>query len=79
VDDQLHARLTSRISTSCGNIPVVSPGNPQQSALLKILRGPCGGTPRMPIGCVEDQDSTCIPADYMAAIEQWIAGGAPQQ
>jgi hypothetical protein len=79
VDDQLHARLTARISTSCGNIPVVNPGNPQDSALVKILRGPCGGTPRMPLGCVEDQDATCIPAEYITAIEQWIAGGAPQQ
>ena len=78
VDDQLHTRLTSRISISCGNVPVVNPGNPQESAIVKILKGPCGGTPRMPIGCVDDQDATCIPAEYIAAIEQWIAAGAPQ-
>lgn len=79
VDDQLFTRLTSRISTNCGNIPIVNPGNPQASALVKILRGPCSPTPRMPLGCVDDQDATCIPADYIAAIEQWIAAGAPQQ
>ena len=78
VDDQLYMRLTSRISTNCGNLPVVNPGKPQESAIVKILKGPCTPTPRMPLGCVEDQDSTCIPADYIAAIEQWIAVGAPQ-
>ena len=79
VDDQLYARITSHVSTNCGSLPVVNPGMPQQSALIKILQGPCGMTPRMPLGCVEDQDATCIPADYIAALEQWIASGAPQQ
>jgi hypothetical protein len=79
VDDQLHARVTSRISTNCGGIPIVNPGKPQESALVRILKGPCNETPRMPPGCVDDQDSLCIPAEYIAAIEQWIASGAPQQ
>jgi hypothetical protein len=79
VDDELHTRLTTRISANCGNIPVVNPGKPDESALVKILKGPCGPTARMPLGCVDDQDATCIPADYIAAIEQWIAIGAPQQ
>jgi hypothetical protein len=79
VDDQLYGRLTSHISKECGGIPVVNPGKPQESAVVKILKGPCSATPRMPLGCVDDQDSTCIPADYIAAITQWIANGAPQQ
>jgi hypothetical protein len=79
VDDQLYMRLTSRISKNCGNIPIVNPGKPQDSALVKILSGPCGPTPRMPLGCSDDQDGTCIPADYIAAITQWIASGAPQR
>ena len=78
VDDQLYTRLTSRISVNCGNIPVVNPGNPQGSALVKILQGPCGITPRMPMGCNNDGDALCVPPDYIAAIEQWIAMGAPQ-
>jgi hypothetical protein len=77
VDDQLHMRLRSRISKACGNIPVVNPGKPQESALIKILKGPCGATQRMPLGCVDDQDATCVPPDYLAAIERWIAAGAP--
>jgi hypothetical protein len=78
LDDQLRTRLTTHISKNCGNIPVVNPGKPQESALIKILKGPCGPTARMPFGCVSDEDATCIPADYVAAITQWIALGAPQ-
>jgi hypothetical protein len=78
VDEQLRTRLTTHISKNCGNIPVVNPGKPQESALVKILKGPCGATARMPLGCVSDDDAMCVPADYMAAITQWIALGAPQ-
>src|SRR5687768_16782626 len=77
MDDQLYTRLTSRISENCGQLPIVNPGKPAESALIKILRGPCGPTARMPLGCVEDQDGACVPAEYIAALEQWIAAGAP--
>jgi hypothetical protein len=33
----------------------------------------------MPLGCVDDDDGTCVPAEYIAAMESWIANGAPQQ
>jgi hypothetical protein len=79
LDDQLYTRLTTRISANCGNIPIVNPGKPQESALVKILKGPCGPTVRMPLGCVDDLDTACIPTDYIAAITQWIASGAPSQ
>ena len=78
VDDELYARLTSHMSENCGNIPVVNPGKPEQSALVKILKGPCSPTPRMPIGCVDDEGATCVPDEYITAISQWIAMGAPQ-
>ncbi len=66
-------------------MPVVDPGNPGNSALVKLLREGCGtvtpnclvGTaciPRMPIGCTEGID--CIPEDYIQAVEQWITDGA---
>jgi hypothetical protein len=55
------------------------PGNPQDSALVKLLKGPCGDTNRMPFGkCFEDGDDGCVAPEYIAAIEQWIAKGAPQ-
>jgi len=78
--DQLYTNLTTRISESCGNIPVVTPFEPEQSALVKILKGPCGEVGRMPFGCVENEfEDSCLPDIYIAAIEQWVADGAPQQ
>jgi hypothetical protein len=79
VNDQLYTTLTTHVSMRCGSIPLVTPGNPQQSALVAILKGPCGETPRMPNGCIEDEfGNTCVPDEYIAAIEQWVANGAPQ-
>jgi hypothetical protein len=59
----------------CGNLKVVEPGQPANSALIKILKGPCGSTPRMPYDCMEDG---CVPTDVVTALETWIANGAPQ-
>lgn len=77
-DATLHATLTSHISVACGNIPVVTPGNPEQSALVKLLKGPCGELPRMPNGCVSEpiEEYTCLPPAYIDAIERWVRDGA---
>jgi hypothetical protein len=72
----LYATLTSYVSSGCGDIKLVNPGKPDESALLKILRGPCGATPRMPYMCSGD---ACIPDEYIAAISQWVANCAPAQ
>jgi len=74
-DANLYTNLTTHISQACGNIPVVNPCKPDESALIKLLQGPCGTTPRMPYQCAGDG---CIPANYIAAVSQWIANGAPQ-
>jgi len=77
-DDQLlYTNLTSYISTACGNIRLVNPCNPAASALPRILTGPCGMTPRMPYMC-SGPDGNCVPDEYIAAITQWIANGAPR-
>jgi len=77
VDDKLYTTLTTHMTKHCG--PVLTPGNPQDSALVKLLKGPCGETNRMPFGkCFEDGDEGCVSPEYIAAIEQWIAKGAPQ-
>ena len=76
LDDQLYTTLTTHMTKTCG--PVVKPGSPQDSALVKLLKGPCGETERMPYDkCVEDTDEGCVRPEYIAAIEQWIAKGAP--
>ena len=77
-DDLLYTNLTSHVSKACNNTKVVNPGNPAQSALITILSGPCGMTPRMPYGCSADAGD-CIPDDYIAAVAQWITNGAPRQ
>ncbi|HET6333535.1 MAG TPA: hypothetical protein VFG30_10000 [Polyangiales bacterium] len=77
-DQKLYTNLTSYVSTACGNTKLVTPGNQAQSAILTILKGPCGMTPRMPYMC-SDADGNCIPDEYIAAIAQWIANGAPKQ
>jgi hypothetical protein len=75
-DALLYTNLTTYVSKACSN-KLVTPGDPTQSALLKILRGPCGMTPRMPYGCSADAGD-CIPDEYIAAVEQWIKSGAPR-
>jgi hypothetical protein len=72
---ELYTNLTTHVSVDCGNLKVVEPGQPANSALIKILKGPCGSTPRMPYGCTEEG---CVPTDVVTALETWIANGAPQ-
>lgn len=78
-DATLHATLTGHVSEACGNLPVVTPGAPERSALIKLLKGPCGGLPRMPSGCVSGpvEEYTCLPPVYIEAIERWVKNGAP--
>ena len=73
--EPLHNMMTY-VSHACGDIPLVNPGKPDQSALIKILTGPCGNTIRMPFGCSGDQ---CLSDAEVAAISAWIANCAPQQ
>lgn len=75
IDSNLYTELTTHISQGCGNIPVVNPGHPDESALIKVLREGCGAIPRMPYQCSGD---ACIPDSYIAAVAQWIADCAPQ-
>ena len=78
-DDKLYDTLTHHVSADCGNIPVVTPGHPERSALVKVLKGPCSAkVPQMPNGCTPEANN-CLPAEYVTAIERWIALGAPRK
>jgi hypothetical protein len=68
-------RMTSFRSEACG-MPFVTPGNPEMSAFVNILKGPCGETPQMPYDCIPGMFGTCLPDDYVAVIEKWIENGA---
>jgi hypothetical protein len=60
----------------CGSIPLVTPGDPEKSALIMVLSGPCSDDlERMPRGCT-DVDGHCVPPEYIDALAQWIAEGA---
>jgi hypothetical protein len=74
-DDTLLKNLTTTMSVECGNIPVVTPGDPSKSALVKLLNGPCGDIPQMPKGC-SPTDCNCLPPEYITAITQWVQNGA---
>ena len=75
-DADLYRNMTAYVSHACGDIPFINPGKPDESAFAKIIAGPCGATPQMPYQCTGEQ---CLPAEYVAAIRQWIANCAPEQ
>jgi hypothetical protein len=78
-DGALMRVLESTMSPDCGNIPIIKPGDPANSAMVKVLAGPCSTTvPQMPYGC-DPTSNNCVPADYQKAISDWIAGGAKLQ
>jgi hypothetical protein len=77
LDDALYTTLTTYSTKNCG--PLVKVGSPQESALIKLLKGPCGETERMPYGkCFQDGDEGCVSPEIIAALEQWIMSGAPK-
>jgi hypothetical protein len=77
VNSQLYMTLTTFIS-KCESLPLVTPGMPAQSALLKILNGPCGPIRQMPDGCTGGDFGNCLKPEEIAPVEQWILMGAPQ-
>jgi hypothetical protein len=84
-ESSLYATLTTHVTMNCGKL--VNLTSPADSALVKILQGSCGTTKktdRMPYmtcfeGDTSDDNPSCIPAVDIAAIQAWIAKGAPQQ
>src|SRR6188768_878360 len=72
LDDKLYTTLTTYVTENCG--PLLKPGSPQDSAIVKLLKGPCGETPRMPLDkCSQDGDEACVTSANIALLEQWIA------
>ena len=73
-DAQLYTTLTTFTSTMCGNRLLVKAGAPQDSAFYRAQAEMCQPLARMPKGCVD----ACTPPEYLDAIRQWIANGAPR-
>jgi hypothetical protein len=89
-DPNLYTILTTHTTAHCGKL--VNTANPPDSALIKVLLGDCGPTPRtnenttprMPYGkCYEGDNAAeieaCVSPAKVAAILAWITKGAPQQ
>ena len=84
-DPNLYTLVTTHVTKNCGKL--VNTANPAESALVKVLQGDCGVAPnitmRMPYqNCWDGMPQTeypCVPPEKVAAIQAWIAKGAPQQ
>ena len=80
VDANLYMTLTTHVTKTCGKL--VNTASPADSGLVKLLQGDCNGTVRMPYGkCYEGDVGSdfCVSDANIAAIQAWIAKGAPQQ
>lgn len=80
LDDTLYTTLTTHMTMNCGML--VNKASPADSALVKLLKGSCNGTERMPFGTCFDGDTPednagCVPTADVNAIQAWIAAGAP--
>lgn len=79
LNPDLYAGLTEHVSEACGGTRFVEPFQPENSAFYQIITGPCGLIPQMPNGCIADPAQyTCLPPEYIDAVERWIAAGAPE-
>lgn len=81
-DAGLLDRMKTHVAHRCNDLLVIQPGQPENSALVRALNGECTDAttgmalPRMPGGC-NPEECNCFYPSWMAAIEAWIAAGAP--
>lgn len=85
-DGTLYATVIGHTTANCGKL--INTASPADSALVKLLLADCGTPPgmitrRMPYQKCWDGDSPadnvdCVPPATVAAIQAWIAKGAPQ-
>jgi hypothetical protein len=81
-NEELYSILVqpSPVLEYCGDMPLVTPGDPSKSAFLKVIRDGCPEIERMPRGCDPDPlYGNCLPAAAISAVEAWIAAGAPAE
>lgn len=72
--DLLTETLLKYTVDHCANSPLVDPGHPENSAIIKALSRSCDDPSwGMPDGCFE---TPCVPQEYIDFIAEWIAAGA---
>lgn len=83
-DAGFYERLTTAVSEDIcldeNGMPqkLIVPGDPDNSAFLRILTGPCENMGRMPGGECSESSGECLAAQYTDLVRAWIAGGAPE-
>lgn len=70
----LHERLTNYEVKHCNNAMLVKPGEPDNSAMLKVVTHGCGDFIMPPL-C----EDPCLDPEYHSIVEAWIKAGAPAQ
>lgn len=68
----LHRTSTNTVVAECDGLPLVAPGDPDGSALIRLTTRKCGKL-AMPNGCTS---SPCIPLGYIDTLGEWIRNGA---
>jgi len=85
LDDGLYERVTTAMSDNvCLNsegmpMKLIVPGDPANSALIRILTEPCENEGQMPGGFCTDPNVPCtnaIDPEYLGYLTDWIANGA---
>ena len=72
--DTLKETLINYTVDHCANSPLVDPGHPENSAIIKALGRQCDDPEwGMPDGC---STTPCVPQEYIDFIAGWIAAGA---
>jgi hypothetical protein len=74
LEGELYGNLTSRLVSQCGDMALVTPGEPENSAIVQLPQHNCGEFV-MPDGCL---DFPCIPQVDIDALTAWIRAGAMQ-
>ncbi|MDH5672534.1 MAG: hypothetical protein OEZ06_10320 [Myxococcales bacterium] len=70
-DNATTARAASPSDSSCADLPMIEPGNPDGSYLLRKLEGTGCGSPMPPQGALADSNPAVV-----QQLRQWIADGA---
>lgn len=72
-DGSLPDTLLGTVVEDCGNVPLVTPGNPDASALILLVERRCGALV-MPDGC---RRTPCLAPERIQVWADWITAGAP--
>jgi hypothetical protein len=74
INNDQHMLLMTTHVPQCDGDPLVTPGDPSKSALIKLVKKECGAFV-MPQDCLP-ADATCLPQADIDTLSKWITQGA---